>query len=77
MTLTDKQKQIIGLILKSIKEVGCPPSRIEICKAMGFSSPNAAQVHLVALEKKGVITITPNISRGIKVNEDRLAALSI
>ena len=27
--------------------------RVEICEALGFKSPNAAEEHLKALEKKG------------------------
>ena len=68
-TLTDRQKQILEMISHFIEESGFPPTRIEICKALGFKSPNAAEEHLKALEKKGAISMVPGASRSIKLNK--------
>ena len=35
----------------------------DICRAMGFSSPNAAEEHLRALERKGAIEMLAGASR--------------
>jgi len=67
--LTDRQKQILEMISHFIEESGFPPTRIEICKALGFKSPNAAEEHLKALEKKGAISMVPGASRSIKLNK--------
>jgi SOS-response transcriptional repressor LexA len=37
---------------------------------MGFRSPNAAEEHLRALARKGVIEMTPGASRGIKLKQE-------
>ena len=49
--LTERQKEILHLIRKHTATSGFPPTRADICRAMGFKSPNAAADHLRALER--------------------------
>ncbi|HKJ18117.1 MAG TPA: transcriptional repressor LexA [Xanthomonadales bacterium] len=63
--LTARQKQILRFISEFIENNKFPPTRSELAKHFGFRSPNAAEAHLRALEKKNQITIEPGISRGI------------
>ena len=63
--LTLRQKEVLDLIKNKILNFGLPPTRAEISKELGFRSPNAAESHLRALEKKGVISIQAGSSRGI------------
>jgi repressor LexA len=65
--LTSRQIEILRMIEDHVENSGFPPTRAEICKAMGFSSPNAAETHLRALERKGVIEMTSGTSRGIRL----------
>ena len=65
--LTARQSQILDVIKANIKDTGFPPTRVEIAQYFGFKSPNAAEDHLRALERKGYITILPGSSRGIQV----------
>lgn len=44
-----------------------PPTRAEIAAHMGFRSANAAEDHLKALARKGAISLTPGMSRGIRL----------
>ena len=44
-----------------------PPTRAEIGEAFGFRSPNAAEEHLRALERKGAIEMIAGASRGIRL----------
>lgn len=67
--LTPRQEQILQLIREHLASSGFPPTRAEICRAMGFNSPNAAEEHLRALERKGAIEIAPGASRGIRLKE--------
>ena len=53
--LTPRQAEILQLIRDTIEETGFPPTRMEISRMLGFASPNAAEEHLRALERKGVI----------------------
>ena len=66
--LTPRQQQILDMIASYIEKRGFPPTRAEICEALGFKSPNAAEEHLKALVKKGAISMFPGASRGIKLS---------
>ena len=65
--LTARQTEILELIRSNIQDTGMPPTRAEIAKQLGFRSPNAAEEHLKALAKKGVIEMLPGTSRGIRL----------
>jgi repressor LexA len=65
--LTRRQAEILDLIRTHLEETGFPPTRAEIAAHFGFSSPNAAEDHLRALERKGAIEILPGASRGLRV----------
>lgn len=69
-TLTPRQAQILKLIEEYTETSGYPPTRSEICEAMGFKSPNAAEEHLRALARKGVIEMIPGASRGIRLKQE-------
>ncbi len=65
--LTPRQSEILDLIRRQVEKTGLPPTRADICAALGFRSPNAAESHLRALEAKGAIEMTPGASRGIRI----------
>lgn len=67
--LTARQAEILEFIHATLMETGMPPTRMEISEAFGFSSANAAEGHLRALERKGFIELIPGSSRGIRVME--------
>ena len=68
--LTVQQKKVLQCIKFYIKKTGFPPTRADICRELGFKSPNAAESHLRALEKKSYITIENGASRGINLTEN-------
>ena len=65
--LTTRQQQVYDLIRDHINQTGMPPTRAEIASQLGFRSPNAAEEHLKALARKGVIEIVSGASRGIRL----------
>jgi repressor LexA len=67
--LTPRQKQILQLIQKAVRDTGMPPTRAEIAKILKFRSVNAAEEHLRALERKGVVELLPGMSRGIRLKD--------
>ncbi len=67
--LTARQQEILAFLKAWIAENGMPPTRAEICGALGFRSPNAAEEHLRALERKGAIEMLAGSSRGIKIRD--------
>jgi repressor LexA len=67
--LTPRQTEILRLIQRSVQETGMPPTRQEIANELGFRSANAAEEHLRALARKGVIALLPGASRGIQLKD--------
>ncbi|WP_272691447.1 transcriptional repressor LexA [Providencia sp. PROV132] len=65
--LTARQQQVYDLVRDHISQTGMPPTRAEIAASLGFRSPNAAEEHLKALARKGVIEIVSGASRGIRL----------
>lgn len=65
--LTARQQEVLDVVRGFIAEHGYPPTRAEIARAMGFKSDNAADDHLVLMERKGVIRIVKGIARGIQL----------
>ena len=64
-TLTKRQREVLRFISEFIEKNKFPPTRSELSNHFGFRSPNAAETHLRALEKKSVIGIERGVSRGI------------
>ncbi len=67
--LTTRQSEILSFVQEFIEEAGMPPTRAEIARALGFRSVNAAEEHLRALQRKGVIELIPGASRGIRLKD--------
>ncbi|GAA0492165.1 transcriptional repressor LexA [Pigmentiphaga sp. GD03639] len=67
--LTARQQEILDLIRQAIVKTGFPPTRAEIAQALGFRSPNAAEEHLKALARKGVLELSAGTSRGIRLKD--------
>ncbi len=65
--ITSQQQRVLDCIQIYLNKTGFPPTRANICKELGFKSPNSAETHLRALEKKGFITIESGASRGISI----------
>lgn len=65
--LTPRQQQVLELIKSQIEDTGCPPTRAEIAKSLGFRSANAAEEHIKALARKGALEIIEGASRGIRL----------
>jgi len=66
---TTRQKEILDFIRQWLLDSGAPPTRDEIARAFGFRSLNAAEQHLQALHKKGLIELVAGTSRGIRLKE--------
>ena len=74
--LTARQQQILELIQNAIALTGAPPTRAEIASELGFRSANAAEEHLQALARKGVIELVSGTSRGIRLRSDTLRSIN-
>jgi repressor LexA len=67
--LTPRQGEILEFIRRMLAEHGAPPTRDEIAREFGFRSLNAAEQHLQAIERKGLIELVSGVSRGIRLKE--------
>lgn len=74
--LTARQQQILELIQSAIARTGSPPTRAEIAGELGFKSANAAEEHLQALARKGVIELVSGTSRGIRLRSEDLQSIN-
>ena len=74
--LTARQQQILELIQSAVARTGAPPTRAEIATELGFKSANAAEEHLQALARKGVIELVSGTSRGIRLKSDTLRSIN-
>ena len=70
LNLTAQQIKVFDVIKESLQSNGYPPTRAEIAKILDFKSVNAAESHIKALVKKGIIEKVPGSSRGIKLVEE-------
>ncbi|MFM9960492.1 MAG: transcriptional repressor LexA [Planctomycetaceae bacterium] len=67
--LTPRQREIYEFVKDNIMNRGYGPTVREIGDEFGIKSPNGVMCHLKALEKKGLITREPNLSRAIQLND--------
>lgn len=65
--LTARQQQVLEIVRNSIVRRGCPPTRAEIADELGFKSSNAAEEHLQALARKGIVQMSRGTARNIKI----------
>lgn len=70
--LTERQQNVYEFIHDKIKNRGYGPTVREIGENFGISSPNGVMCHLKALEKKGLITRSPNKSRAIELTREAM-----
>lgn len=67
--LTERQQGIYNFLKDKILNRGYGPTVREIGAHFGIKSPNGVMCHLKALEKKGMITREPHMSRAIQLKE--------
>jgi len=68
--LTARQREALECIRQSCLERGFGPTIREIAESMGIMSPNGVMVHLRALQRKGHIERSANLSRSIQLTVD-------
>jgi repressor LexA len=67
--LTSRQREVLDFIRVKIRGRGYGPTVREIGEEFDILSPNGVMCHLKALEKKGLITREPNMSRAITLTD--------
>jgi repressor LexA len=75
--LFPRQRTLLREIERFIKDRGYPPTLRELAAAVGVTSPSGVRQQLKALERKGVLTLTPRRPRGIVVRRTRPRSESI
>ncbi|MDF3129002.1 transcriptional repressor LexA [Kiritimatiellaeota bacterium B1221] len=75
--LTVKQRAVYEYIRSRIEGDHCPPTVREIADHFNIRSPKGASDHLAMLERKGWITRTAGLSRGIQLADDEEKGIPI
>lgn len=70
--LTDKQERALRFIRRYAEEYDRPPTLREIGAAIGVSSTNGVRYILEVLARKGYLSRSPALSRGISLTERSL-----
>jgi len=65
--MTARQRAVYEFVRDKIRNRGYGPTVREIAEHFHIRSPNGVMCHLKALEKKGLITREPNMSRAIQL----------
>lgn len=67
--VTKRQLEVMRIIERGVFDKGFPPTRREICLALGMSaaSTQAVDEHLRRLVVKGMLLLHPRVSRGITI----------
>jgi repressor LexA len=55
MPTTERQRQVLALIEKSVEQRGYPPSLRELAKALDLQGTRAVEKHVAALEREGLL----------------------
>lgn len=63
--LTETQQATLDFVRAYIRENGMAPTMLEIASGMGWRSPNNAHEKILALQKKGYLTMKPGTNRGL------------
>ena len=68
--LTQRQREILDIIERHMRERGYPPSVREIGEAVGLTSPSTVHTHLRTLQRLGFLRRDPTKPRAIEVRYD-------
>jgi repressor LexA len=68
--LTARQRQILMIIERHMRDRGYPPSVREIGEAVGLTSPSTVHTHLNTLQRNGFLRRDPTKPRAIEVRWD-------
>jgi repressor LexA len=63
--LTPKQARVLRFIGSFVAEHGYPPTLEEMGKHFGTASPHTGFCNVLALVRKGMLTKTPRVARGL------------
>ena len=76
MELSPRQENILKFSSEFVARNGYPPTIREIGKAVGISSTSVVDYNLDKLEQAGLLTRNRTISRGLRLVEQKVAALA-
>ena len=65
--LTDRQRKVLEVLQRHLREHGFPPTLREIGQAIGLANVSAVRGHVSAIEKKGYIAKDSDKARSIRI----------
>lgn len=76
-TLTPIQQEVLAFVRESIQKRRRPPTVREIMLHFGWSSPQSARKHLLALEAKGFLQREEHTARGLQPADPPLEGIAV
>ncbi|MBM7367692.1 repressor LexA [Gordonia hydrophobica] len=70
-SLTQRQRDVLDVIRKSVRERGYPPSIREIGEAVGLTSTSSVAHQLRTLERRGLLKRDPHRPRAVNVRDEQ------
>jgi len=70
ISITPRQQAILDYIQRHIESHGWPPTIREMRDGLQMSSTSVVAYHLNRLAKYGLVKLTPQVARGIKLQGD-------
>lgn len=64
--ITDRQREVFDFVAEFCTTYFFAPTYREVCQHFGWSSPNAATLHIRHLQARGWLTRTPRGSRSVR-----------
>lgn len=71
---TKKQAKVLEAISRRLAMGEPPPTYRDLCEELGWSSTGTARDHLRALAKKGLVELSGNAHRNVKVSREAVPA---
>lgn len=76
-SLTSRQREILDVIQRHLRERGYPPSVREIGEVVGLTSPSTVHAHLATLQRLGYLRRDPTKPRAIEVRYDAVSGAAV
>lgn len=76
-SLTSRQREILDVIERHLRQRGYPPSVREIGESVGLTSPSTVHAHLATLQRLGYLRRDPTKPRAIEVRYDAASGAAV
>lgn len=66
-TITPRQREVLAWLARYVERYGYGPTYREVQAALGYRSPNAVRVHVLALQRRGLVVSEGRLCRSLRL----------